>query len=371
MKNKLSLLPLAAFAATTLFSGCLFDSEEKKSNDGAGVETKSAVVAFTSDYTTGALRWVSGDSIPSGSIAFNSDSKIVAHGQTLYVMERTGADNLVILDLETLPSTEGIKQVALEDGANPMDLVVVNDTLAWVALYGKDYLLAINPKTGKAKDSIDIGDYKATGSSVPMAQSVLLYGDTLIVLLQRLGASYAVEEKGMVVLMDAYTGKIIDDVELKGKNPFGGIVLGSKLLVSCQGDAYGNPDFDDTKSLDQLDLKTGEVKVLTTSKNLGGGPTSLAYDEANDILYIGSYRKYLDVAVAQVNPNTGAVISKAIPDVKNAFGGIAYDAEAKLLYVGEQVSSTEGALLTWDGKTTVAIPGKKLLPMASIAVTHW
>lgn len=355
--------------ASALLSACVFDSEDNKDKDG-GIAGQSTVLAFTSDYTTGALRWLEGDTLSAASLEFNSDSKLVVHGQTLYVLERSGADNLVILDASQLPSKDGIHQVALADASNPMDLVVVNDSLAWIALYGKDYILAIDPKTGKAKDSVDLSEYNVGDATVPYMQSVAMYGDTLLVVLQRLGADWSVSHKGLVILIDAIDGEILDEVELKGKNPFDARVIGDKLYVGCQGSSQGTIQLDDTRSLDVVDLKTGEASVFVKSKDLGGSPTSLAYDSKNELLYVGSYKSWGDMPVGIVDLATGKVLQKAIPNVYNAFGGIDVDPTTSTLYIGDQ-DSENGGLKAWDGDSTRVVKAKKAMPMSSIVVANW
>jgi DNA-binding beta-propeller fold protein YncE len=362
--NSLILTGIMALALTS----CVFDSEEK-SNKGEGTSKNTAILMHTSDYTTGSMRWLSGDTISDAKVSFNSDTKLVAHGKMLYVLERYGADNIAIVNIENLPSTSEITQVSLAPLANPMDLEVINDTLAWVALYGTDYLLQINPKTGKSIDSVSLKKWNAEGADVPYAQSLALYGDTLIVVLQRLGEDFAVIEKGFVVLLDAKNGETLGEIELKGTNPFDALLIEDQLFVGCQGSSR-NEDLDDSKSLDVVDLKTGKVRVFTTAKDLGGSPTSLAFDEKNDILYVGSYRSWGDMPLASVNASTGAVIKKEIPGATNVFGGIVFDEKQGILYIGDQ-DDKEGGLKIWNGTAMQAVPGKELLPVTSLVVTHW
>lgn len=366
MKLKITL---AALCASTLFSGCLFDSEESKNNSETITGT-STVFAFTSDGTTGELRWLEGDSLSASSLEFHNDSKVIPQGNMLYILERYEADNLVILDASKLPSSESVKQIALKDASNPMDLVVVNDTLAWLALYNEGYVLAIDPSTGKAKDTLDISEYSSEGAPSPYTQALELYGDTLLVVLQRLNADWSVEKKGLVLVVDAISGKILDEIELKGRNPFDARVIGAQLYVGCQGSSMGTMVLDETHSLDVVDLKTAEVEVLVTSKNLGGAPTSIAYDAKKDLLYVGSYKAWGDMPVAIVERATGKILQKAIPNIYNAFGGIDVDPETSLLYIGDQ-DTEKGGLKTWDGDTTLTIQSGDALPIYSIAVGNW
>ena len=86
---------------------------------------------FGSDYATGELRWVVDGKISAKSIQLHQDSKVISAGENLFVLERYGADNIVLIDQKN----QKIKwQKSFETNDNPSDVVKANDTEVWVGL---------------------------------------------------------------------------------------------------------------------------------------------------------------------------------------------------------------------------------------------
>ncbi len=367
MKKKL-LLPLG-IASSLLLSGCLFDSDSTD-NKVSTLTQNSVVAVFTSDYTSGAMRWLDSNQLADDSLQFNQDSRIHAGGQYIYVLERFGADNLVRVDAAKL----GIGDAAVEyqkslgAGANPEDVAIVSSSLGWLALSGRGYLLKFNPATGLAMDSIDISAYSQDSTPSPQAVALALYGDTLCVVLQRL-TSWSPNHPGLLLLLDANKGSIMDTIALLGHNP-GEIVLeDGKLYVANSGDLM-NSELDDTRSLDVVDLKTGSVKVLSTSVALGGGPSGLTLDQKNQVLYTSVYKGWGETTVAKVSLTDGKVITAKLPGVSNGFGGVAFDNKTQILYVGEQDQTLAG-VKSWDGDSLRVVSSPKVLPPTGFAIANW
>jgi hypothetical protein len=74
--------------------------------------------------------------------------------------------------------------------------------------------------------------------------------------------------------------------------------------------------------------------------------------------------------VGVVDLSKGTVKSQAIPNVINAFAGIAVDPVSGLLYVGDE-DADNGGLKAYDGKTTKTIKANKTLPMYSVTLAKW
>ena len=403
---------LSAFlVAVALLSGCVFDSETKSSSNSSSTlssngssssvaSSSSDIVAtsssssglrsssegwtemaidytqafvFTSDYATGALRSVSKDSIGNPK-SFNQDSKLVAAGDAIFVLERYGADNLVKLGRHGSIMSEFndtvLYQQHLGDGVNPEDLVVIDATTGWLTLTGANYVLGFNPQTGEPKDSVDLGAYVPAGTTSPSASAIAFKGETLYIALQRLDSSWAPSRHGLLVLANVRTGAIIDTIQLSGSNPSDMVLNGDKLYVANTGSLM-NISLDSSKSIDVVDLTTKQVQVLTTSTQLNGGPAYLALDTANNRLYVSIYKSFGGQPVGAVKLSTGEVTQASIAGIDNSFGGIAFDAYKHLLYVGDR-STTHPGVKIWNDTTLVTVPGSAdVLPPYSIAVASW
>jgi len=366
MKTK--LLALAGLTATTLLTGCLTDSDKSDNNS---TKNNASVAVFTSDFTSGALRWIIGDSLASGKLDFYQDAHIRAEGKYVYILERLGGDNVVKIDASLLGqgSEAVLYQTHLGDGRNPEDLAIVSETKGWIASSGSFQLLAFNPTTGSLTDSVDLSAFAATDSATSInPNSLALVGDTLCVIAQRL-VGFSPNLPGLVILLNANTGKLIDTLQLKGHNPSGIAQQGSKLWIANTGDLM-NSALDATKGIDEVDLSKGTVKTLTTGKTLQGGASGITLDSAAGTLYVGVYKGWGAEPVASVTVSNGAVVIDSIPGVVNAFGGVAFDSKSSLLYIGEQDTELAG-VKTWNGDSLATITSKGALPPTSFAIATW
>ncbi|HSQ42618.1 MAG TPA: hypothetical protein VLM37_10095 [Fibrobacteraceae bacterium] len=350
-------------------------SAEEDSSAGSSATEASAgsslVLEFTSDYASGALRWLDGDSLSSSLLEFYEDARISVQGQYLYVLERSGTDNLSKLDLSELstsPTSAVLYQNALASGANPEDVAILNDTIGWLAQSGNNNLLAFNPKDGSIRDTVDLSAYAQDGESSPNPYNLALSGDTLYVIMQRL-ILWSPDKPALVARFNAQTGTLIDTLQLIGHNPNAALIYQGKLYVANSGDLMSS-DLDSTKSIDVLDLATGTVSQLLNATTLGGGPLYLALDSANGLFYTTVYKSYGAEPVAAVNISDGSISLDSIPGVVDAFGGLAFDASAGILYIGERETDLSG-LKAWDGSALKTISSGDALPPYGIVVANW
>jgi len=355
----------AGVAVASLLIGCATKVDDiEVSSPSLG----STVLVYTSDFASGALHWVDSSGVSTPSLEFNQDAKIVTSGQYAYVLERSAAANISRIDVKQLSKgTAAIQyQQSLGNSANPEDVAIVNNALGWIALSGRAQLLAFNPETGALTDSVSLAQFSQEGENSPNPTSLVLKGDTLCVIMQRL-QMWDPTMPGLVALLNAKTGALIDTLQLKGSNPNGAVLVGSKLYIANSGSSM-NATIDATKSLDVVDLSTGSVAVFVSGATLGGGPSGLTVDAASGILYVGVYKDFGDEPVAAVRIVDQSV--SEIAGVVDSFGGLAYDSVAGLLYVGDREFGKE-AVKVWNGSTLQTLDGHSSLPAYGIAVASY
>ena len=183
-KNIIASIALASVAFG--LAACGDDSSSGVSSE--EVDVSLAGVVFTSDYTTGELRWIDKDGkISDKGLSFHQDSRVITHRADLYVLEGIKADNITLVDPEKLES-DGKKavvwQASMDPFSNPIDLAFDGDE-AWVALQAADSLVKISTEDGKVVKSIKTGKFAYKGETSPYVADIEIDDDNLYVLIQR------------------------------------------------------------------------------------------------------------------------------------------------------------------------------------------
>ena len=372
MKNKtLQILANCACAASLLALGACGSDSSSSSND---TDMGSALIlVFGSDYSTGELRWGDPDSstLSEASLSFNQDSKLVANGQYLFVLERLGADNISLVDVSLLNegSAAVTKQLALSSGANPSDIVVIDESKAWLSQEGNDTLLQINPSTLKIQKSVSLAKYTVAGNVSPNMVDLVLTGDTLIALLQRLD-QYSPTRPGLIVLFNASTGSVLDTISLLTSNPTAMAMYKGKLLVTTNGayNASYGLDADNKRGIEQVDLTKGSSKLLATGEDFGGGLNGLALDTQNGIAYVPVYIAWGNVPLKTFNLSTKTVATNE--EVSDVEGSVFFDDFSENLFLGERATGNENTFV-YNGSFLKSINGENALAPYNITVTRW
>ncbi|GHV14312.1 hypothetical protein AGMMS49938_10210 [Fibrobacterales bacterium] len=330
-------------------------------DDADNIGKNGLLLNFTSDYTSGELKWMNLDSttLSAGKLAFDQDSKVVAVGENIFVLERS-LGNLNCLLPQTIGDAESVLQVKLETGANPYDLAVIGEK-GYIAQNGLDYIQVFNTATCTLGEKIDLPIESSSAVSVKSA------GDTLLVVLQRL-ENWQSTKPGLLVRINASSKSVIDTVQLNLFNPSSAVLNSGKLYVSAQ-------KYDDNFAIDLeysgieiVDLSSKKSEVLFKGTDLSGGVSGLALDEKNQILYAIIYSAWGDAPVKPItlsNKNLGA----ALPNITDASNGLVFDGVGEKLFVADA-----GGLKIYfsASKTTAsANEGENALPPYSLAISRW
>ncbi|MDR2584397.1 MAG: hypothetical protein LBC75_13045 [Fibromonadaceae bacterium] len=349
---------IPVLALSVAFFAC--SDESPNNNNDENIKGNSLLLNFTSDYTTGELRWMHPDSarLSEGTLPFWQDSKVSTAEGNIFILENNPGTLSCIL-----PQSIGdkIKQERLS-AEFPYGATAIGNK-GYIALNDVDYIQVFNVNTCTPSEKIDLPISDANASTIKAS------GDTLLVTLQRL-ENWSATKSGLLVRINASTKTLIDTIQLKLYNPSSSVLSKGKLYVSLQG-AYDPIDYsiDMTKTgIEVVDLATGTSEILKTGTELGGGAGSIALDEANQILYVTSVSVDWVTSVKSINL-ASKTIGSTLPDIVNASGGIVFDKAGKKLFIGDKAG-----LKVYDtvAKTTQTIGNQNpLLPPYSLAIVNF
>ena len=351
-------------------------AKEESSSSAEEVSSSSAedvvtAAVFGSDYKTGELRWViNGKKLSEKSVAFFQDSKVIANGSDLYVLERMGADNITKLnpkELEEKVEKAVVWQIPLDDGANPTDVAFSGEN-AWVALQNADSLVRISTKDGKISKSIKTTDFAYEGETSPYVADIELNDGKLYVLMQRYmldPATWATTyPKGLLAIYDASTGDLKDTVQLLKKNPTAMTFFDGSLYVASQGEynaAYGT-DADEERGIEKVNLAEKKSELIVSGKTLGGGIYAFAAEHG--IAYAAIYKSYGDVPLAKID--LAAKTASTVEGIADAEGSLAV--KGGVVYVGDRSSGAEKVFVVKDGKASAVETVEGALALYSITL---
>jgi hypothetical protein len=377
-----------AAIAFTLFA-CAEPEEPSVCSDIVG---NSLLFSFTSDYTTGELRWMSPDSTTyfPGALSFGQDTYVSAVGENLFILSRYPGI-LSCVKARNICNEKAIKQKRL-DGDNPYEVVVIGDK-GYMVLWDTHYIQVFDPNTCTPTDKIPLPELPPlqegnTAIASRNPASIKASGDTLLITMQRLewekGASMSSKTpNGLLVRINATTKTTIDTISLKLYNPsiFGSTALskgklyipqnglwdhGMNLLRDENGIIWGS-------GLEVVDLATGTTEVLVKGSEVGGGIQTIALDEEEQILYMLVYREWRDAPIIPFDLGAKK-IGEPLPNVIDGFGGLKWDEVARKLFIGER-DLNEFGLKVYDPATKTTTPiiddEKYPLPPYSQAIARW
>lgn len=213
------------------------------------------LVVATTDYQSGSIAIVDADSsfrVAADVTAIHSDAVVRCFGNAVYVVNRSGGDNIQVLDPAAGFAT--IRQFSVGPGSNPQDIAVLTEERAYVSRLGSTQLLEVDPSTGAVRAEISLVVFADPDGTPDMAG--LVYEEPfLYVAIQRLdygGGTYLPVPPSMLAVLDTRTNQLVDvdassagvqGIVLQGLNP---IALHRQqstgtLLVACAG-VYGTLD---------------------------------------------------------------------------------------------------------------------------------
>ena len=236
---------------------------------------QSDLFVLTTDFQTGSTSFVSADAgvpVEKNLLTIHSDAVARYRKGKVYVVNRLGQDNVLILDRSDL--SQPVLQFSVGNGSNPQDIAFASDDKAYVSRLNSTGLLIVDPTNGTTLGEIDLSAFADTDGLPEMTQMATV-GSRLYVALQRLDRNngFAPVAPGYIAVIDMETDTLVDvdpDEEgtqawvLAAPNPASLIALGSILYVSetsAFGDVNGGIEILDTTVFSSRGLVVTEAEL--------------------------------------------------------------------------------------------------------------
>jgi DNA-binding beta-propeller fold protein YncE len=263
-------------------------------------ETRAYV--FTTDFGTGAI--ADAHFGPPRTVTPNvasvwSDAALRVFGGLLYVVNRSGADNIQVLDPANAFAT--VKQFSVGNGANPHDIALASPTKAYVTRYDSADLWIVNPQTGAHTGTISLAGF-ADADGIPEMDHMALWAGRLFVSIERLDRNnfYAPAGGSLLAVIDPVTDAVIDvdpgtpgtqGIPLPAQNPTTEMLIDAagKLLVGCTGN-YGALD----GGVVRIDPGAMSVEATEVTESALGG-------DLNDVAVSSASRGFAVISDASFN----------------------------------------------------------------------
>lgn len=207
-------------------------------------------------------------------------------------------------------------------------------------------------------------------SETPNAADLEVSGDTLFAVFQRYvpvtgGADF--QDPGLLAMYKLSDGTLLDTIPLLTKNPMAVKVVKGNVYVGTQGEY--NPvtwgiDADDNRGIEKIDLKNKKSELWVSGAELGGGVNLMEVNAKEGKAYVAVYRAYGDVFVVEVDLASKSV--KSVGKEVDATGGLFFDADKNLLYIGDRgvvnwttLDASDMGVRAYDGTTFTSLTSEE------------
>ncbi|MDE3001111.1 MAG: hypothetical protein OXU79_18700 [Gemmatimonadota bacterium] len=333
-------------------------------------------VITTTDYSSGALSSLDlGTNTPAiDHLTIHSDAAVRVYRDRVYVLNRLGQDNVIVLDRGDLATP--LTQYSTGNGSNPHDIAFVSEEKAYISRYERTQLLIVNPVTGDSLGSVDLSTF-ADADGLPETSQLALYGGHLFAVCHRLDREngWVPTEFSTIAVIDVKTDQLVDadpaaegtqGIEMTSKNPAGAARRGSKWIVNAVNTYSDLTD----GGIEVIDLTTLRSEgVVLDEAAVGGNLSSLVmtsdsdgYAVVTDENFVNTVKR-LDLAMLSVSPGLSGLSGGFVPGL-GVFG--------QRLYVLDQGSFGDPAsagIKVYDVSTDALVAGpiSTGLPPSSIA----
>ena len=248
---------------------------------------QSDLFVITTDFSTGSTAFLAANAAEAevNLLGIHSDAVGHYHDGRVYVVNRLGQDNILVLDAMDLRTP--LTQFSVGNGANPHDIEIVAPDKAYVTRYDAASLLIVNPQDGAELGQIDLSAF-ADADGLPEVSQIVRVGDRLYLSCQRLdrNGGWGPVDVSYLIVVDIVTDTLVDvDSDAEGvqgialsiANPNSMAVVGGQIAVGVVvgfGDRSGGVEVVDTATNRSLGLAVSE-------EDLGGDITSMVLVDQN------------------------------------------------------------------------------------------
>ena len=248
---------------------------------------RSDLFVITTDFATGSTTFLAADADQAevNLLGIHSDAVGHYHDGRVYIVNRLGQDNILVLDATDLRAP--LTQFSVGNGANPHDIEIVAPGKAYVTRYDATSLLIVDPRDGAESGQIDLSPF-ADPDGLPEVSQIVRVGDRLYLTCQRLDRSggWGPADVSYLVVVDPATDTLVDmdpeaegvqGIALNASNPNSVAVVGERIalgVVANFGDRSGGVEIIDAETNRSLGL-------AVTEEDLGGDITTMVLVDQN------------------------------------------------------------------------------------------
>jgi hypothetical protein len=329
---------LALAAAPLALAACL----EQVDKTEPALPDAAYVFAVTSDYKTGAYAayGLESDTRLPGIDANHSDAAVRYHGGSdIFVINRLGRDNLLVVDRKNLKVVMAVKFPA---ASNPYD-VEAKDGSIYACFWAYDSILVYDQADGRHTGGIDIHAY-ADSDGFAEASSLAFAGGYLYAVVQNLDTKhgYVALPDPKLLQIDVKQRKVVKAFALPLPNPANIAYdpASGKLYIPCVGQMFdANYSIAADGGIVSVDPASGNMSVIAKEEDLGGNVGRAKLNDGK--LFFAVTRPGADPAL----PGSDQIMSLSLSDhsvtpvatlPQYSVGGLDIDAGTNTLAVGDR-----------------------------------
>ena len=242
------------------------------------VLAQSNLFVSTSDFSTGSTAFLQAgtEEAEINLLGVHSDAVVRFHDGMIYVINRLGQDNIIVLDAVDVSTP--LIQFSVGNGTNPQDIEVVAADKAYITLYERSEVLVVDPRNGTELDRIDLSSF-ADDDGLPEAAQIVRVGQRIYVSCQRLdrNTTWGPADNSFLAVIDIDSNSLIDvDPEIEGIQ---GIVLSSpnpNTLIPVDQSIV-------VSTVAHFGDRLGGIEIIDTQNNRGSGLAVSEEDLGGDL----------------------------------------------------------------------------------------
>jgi DNA-binding beta-propeller fold protein YncE len=198
-------------------------------------------------------------------MAVATDAILRAGDGVIYVVNRYGFDNLVVLDATDY---HVVTQISTGAGSNPQDVAVAAANRLYVPLYASGKILILDPSQSAGHEAVGSVDLTGIDPTPTPGPAVFVGGQVLVALGFIDQTTYAARRAGMIVVIDPQTDTITARFDMQSENPFNRL---APVPGSARAVVDGAADFGGTAGCFELvDVAAQTSTCVVTNATCGG-----------------------------------------------------------------------------------------------------
>ena len=242
---------------------------------------QSDLFIITTDFATGSTAFLPANAAEAevNLLGIHADAVGHYHDGRVYIVNRLGQDNILVLDAMDLRTP--LTQFSVGNGTNPHDIEIVAPDKAYISRYDAASLLIVNPQDGAELGQIDLSAF-ADADGLPEVSQIVRVGERLYLSCQRLdrNSGWGPADISYLIVVDLATDTLVDvdpdaegvqGIALSAANPNSMAVVGEQIAVGGVvnfGDRAGGVEIVDVATNRSLGLAVRE-------EDLGGDIASV------------------------------------------------------------------------------------------------